>query len=128
MAVIFFFSAQPDSGQQSGALLQYLAGWFGMEASGPSAEWAHHLLRKAAHFTEYAILGTLCAWALPRGSQRWLMAWACATGYAATDEIHQAFVPGRGPAVTDVLIDSLGAAAASFVAARVWVAETRPLP
>ena len=30
---------------------------------------------------------------------------------AATDEFHQLFVPGRGARVTDVLIDSLGAAA-----------------
>lgn len=28
--------------------------------------------------------------------------------YAATDEIHQAFVPGRGPLVTDVILDSIG--------------------
>jgi hypothetical protein len=54
------------------------------------------------------------------GGQRWLVAWACATGYAATDELHQAFVPGRGPAVLDVLIDALGAAAACAIAARVW--------
>ena len=28
--------------------------------------------------------------------------------YATSDEIHQAFVPGRGPQVTDVMIDSMG--------------------
>lgn len=28
--------------------------------------------------------------------------------YATSDEIHQAFVPGRGPMFTDVLIDSMG--------------------
>ena len=28
--------------------------------------------------------------------------------WAALDELHQAFVPGRGAHVTDVLIDSLG--------------------
>ena len=29
--------------------------------------------------------------------------------YAALDELHQKFVAGRGPALTDVFIDSLGA-------------------
>jgi VanZ family protein len=120
MAVIFFFSAQPNSGDQSSALLLYLGGWLGLDASWPYAETVHHLCRKAAHFTEYALLGALCGWALPNGGQRWLVAWACATGYAATDELHQAFVPGRGPAVLDVLIDALGAAAACAIAARVW--------
>ena len=28
--------------------------------------------------------------------------------YAITDEFHQSFVPGRGPSVTDVCIDTAG--------------------
>ena len=28
--------------------------------------------------------------------------------YATSDEIHQSFIPGRGPAVTDVILDSIG--------------------
>lgn len=28
--------------------------------------------------------------------------------YATSDEIHQAFTPGRGPLFTDVLIDTMG--------------------
>lgn len=28
--------------------------------------------------------------------------------YAVTDEVHQAFIPGRGPRVSDVLIDTAG--------------------
>ncbi len=29
--------------------------------------------------------------------------------YAISDEVHQMFVPGRGPGIKDVLIDSVGA-------------------
>jgi VanZ family protein len=29
--------------------------------------------------------------------------------YAISDEIHQSFVPGRGPSIIDVFIDSTGA-------------------
>ena len=36
-------------------------------------------------------------------------AWAIATLYAATDELHQIFVPGRTGKVTDILLDSAGA-------------------
>jgi VanZ family protein len=38
-----------------------------------------------------------------------VIAVALATGYGATDEFHQSFVPGRGPAFSDVLIDLVGA-------------------
>ncbi len=38
------------------------------------------------------------------------IACAVAAAYAVTDEIHQAFVPGRQAQVGDVLIDTAGAA------------------
>lgn len=40
----------------------------------------------------------------------WLGPWLIAVCYAATDETHQLFVPGRSGQVRDVLIDSVGAA------------------
>jgi VanZ family protein len=47
--------------------------------------------------------------------------WALVTvlivaGYAALDEYHQSFVPGRTAAVRDVLIDTTGGIAAQIVA------------
>ena len=45
---------------------------------------------------------------LARGKE-WL-AWGLAICYAITDEIHQAFVPGRHPSAVDILLfDNLGA-------------------
>jgi VanZ family protein len=38
-------------------------------------------------------------------------------GYAALDEFHQSFVPGRTAAVTDVLLDTSGGAAAQLLIA-----------
>lgn len=38
----------------------------------------------------------------------WSGAWLLATAYAASDEFHQIFVPGRTPKVTDVMLDSAG--------------------
>ena len=37
-----------------------------------------------------------------------LPAAAIGIAYAATDEVHQAFVPGRHGAVLDVLVDAVG--------------------
>lgn len=71
------------------------------------------LVRKAGHVVGYALLGLAYLHALvPRGVVRLraaVFAVGLATAYGATDEIHQSFVPGRGPAVTDVLIDTVGA-------------------
>jgi VanZ family protein len=44
-----------------------------------------------------------------------LQAWVAATLYAVTDELHQAFVPGRTPSVGDGVADAAGAALGAFV-------------
>jgi VanZ family protein len=123
MGLIFLFSADSDSGQTSGGLLEALlqaVDWILSPILGPilgpidpeaRAVW-HLLLRKAAHFTEYAILALLWTGVLPPGPRRLLLAFCLTTGYAVTDEIHQAFVPQRGPSPIDVLIDAAGAATA----------------
>ena len=48
-----------------------------------------------------------------------LIAWGISTAYAATDEFHQIFVPGRAGMLTDVMIDSSGALAGILLAALV---------
>jgi VanZ family protein len=63
------------------------------------------VLRKAAHVTEYAILGAL----LVRALDRPVAAAALAIAYAATDELHQHFVAGRAGTVVDVAVDAVGA-------------------
>ena len=62
------------------------------------------LLRKGAHVTEYAILGLLPARALGREAPALLFG----VLYAASDEVHQAFVRGRHASPVDVAIDTLG--------------------
>ena len=73
------------------------------------------LVRKTAHFTEYAILGALFYLNLiqfPKLNSRikkLLLPILFSFLYAITDEIHQIFVPGRSAQFRDVLIDTLGA-------------------
>lgn len=73
------------------------------------------VLRKLAHAAEYALLGVL----LVRATARQVVAVAAAVAYAVTDEIHQAFVPGRQGAVRDVIIDAAGVLVGVYVARRV---------
>jgi VanZ family protein len=79
------------------------------------------LLRKAAHMTEYAILGAL----LVRALGRELPAFLAGVAYAVTDEIHQHFVEGRHAAAIDVALDSVGVALGIYLL-RLW--QTRPVP
>ena len=62
------------------------------------------VLRKIAHFGEYAILGAL----LFRAVEREAVAVAAGVAYAITDEIHQSFVAGRHASALDVLLDAAG--------------------
>lgn len=83
-AVIFAFSSVPSLGTGLGT-------------------W-DLVLRKAAHVTEYAILGAL----LLRALGRTVPAFALGVAYAVSDEVHQSFVAGRRGALVDVLIDAVG--------------------
>jgi VanZ family protein len=74
------------------------------------------VFRKIAHFCEYAILGAL----LLRALGREVPTIAVGVAYAATDELHQHFVPGRHAAVRDVAIDAAG------VLAGVLLLQSRP--
>lgn len=96
MAVIFYFSAQPDLDSGLGLV----------DAIG----------RKLIHFAEYALLAFLWWRAFrPRLDDRpaALVAFAVTCLYAAGDEFHQSFVTGRNGSPLDWAIDSAGAALAS---------------
>lgn len=122
MGVIFFASSQTNSGEESGAITQFLIHLVGAAPSAEQTAEFHHLLRKCGHLTEYGIFAALMAWAQPGLTiERAGLTWGAAALYAATDEWHQTFVPNRGPAFTDVLIDSAGALAGLVI----WLVLSR---
>lgn len=91
-------------------LFELLLPW----ATPDQTAWVHAGVRKLAHVTEYAILAVLVVRALsrPERSVVWIGSRAlllCAA-WAALDEFHQSFVESRTGAVSDVLLDTLGAA------------------
>ena len=68
----------------------------------------HHIVRKIAHITLYTIGGILlflfCNTYKIGLKNKVIYAIIIGGIYAATDEIHQSFVPGRGPQISDVLL------------------------
>jgi VanZ family protein len=128
MGVIFAFSAQPAvqsseiSGAVSGGLVQKVCQIFHIELTAEQITWAtqwiEYPVRKAAHMTEYAMMGLLSfaffkSWQQEKTGGRkrlYLSAFALTAVYAASDEIHQLFVPGRAGRFSDVCIDMAGAA------------------
>ena len=75
------------------------------------------IVRKGAHFCEYAGLGMLLALALyiQTGRHKIPAAVLCASLYAATDEVHQLFVEGRACRWQDWAIDTAGALVGALV-------------
>jgi VanZ family protein len=110
MALIFFLSAQPSDPVDRA--------------------WWEVLLRKLAHFTEYAVLTALW-WRALRGfgvRAPIRTAMAISLCYAATDEYHQTFVDGRHGTPVDVLIDLAGMTTAALLIRRLGPpADSRPL-
>ena len=82
-------------------------------------------LRKLAHVAEYLVLTLLLVRALRRAGAVAAVpvAMAVALAYAATDEWHQSFVPGRTATARDVAIDGIGIAVAALAATRTRLRE-----
>lgn len=113
-------STDAGSAEHTSRFLEPVVHWISPTASPEQFDLVHLIVRKAAHLSEYAVLGLLTFRAIrrsqPSTARRW-SAWTVggvaliiAATYAATDEYHQSWVPGRTPALGDVLIDSCGAA------------------
>lgn len=95
----------------------YMAGifWCSHQASVPMPESIPHL-DKALHFLAYLGLAMALAHALAGGRrQRFLWAFVLAALYGISDEVHQAFVPGRDASALDWLADAAGAWTGAFV-------------
>jgi len=116
MAVISLFSTEPFSASNTNRYIDPVLRFFFPNFRQADFVFAHGVIRKTAHLTEFFILGSLLYWACRRGRwPRWRTAWmlqalAVAVLYSLVDEFHQAFVPNRTPSLADSGVDSLGAA------------------
>lgn len=135
MTVIFMFSAQTGEASdiQSSFLTDLICKLIPFELSDSGINTLTFIIRKTAHFTEYAILGalyfeTVHSFRAYRKNERniyrddrrapWktvLFTTALCMLYAMSDEFHQSFTAGRSPAVRDVIIDTCGGFAGSML-------------
>ena len=112
LAFIWGNSAMPgkESGALSGWLVAFLDKLFPFLSL--NSENGIHLIRKLAHFSEFAALGFLLSWLFGMISKRQLWAWTlpalCGIAAACIDETIQIFSPGRYCSIVDVCIDSSG--------------------
>lgn len=119
IGVLFFFSGQSgvESGELSGWLTQKLFGeWI---ARGADALMLEHLLRKAAHFGIFAVMGFLAGMTflhLLRRRTAVCIALMASAGLAVSNELHQRLSDARTCSVTDMAIDAGGAALGLLVA------------
>ena len=98
------------SGAMSGGVMQFVMELLRIPEE--YADFLHLLIRKAAHFTEFACLGALLCWRFRLAGERgWHLPVLCGMAAGLTDETIQIFTPDRGPSLTDVWIDTAGAAA-----------------
>jgi hypothetical protein len=87
------------------------------------------VIKKGGHVLGYGLLALAYWFGMRFDKRRWWLALLFAMIYAASDEFHQSFVPGRHPSWVDALVvDGSGAATAVGLAYWVRVKSAVPKP
>ena len=114
MILIFIASTNTLAAGNTSLLIRPLLLWLFPDISEEKLGIAHFIVRKSAHFIEYAVLGYLAARAFSTSSSETLrrryfpFALLLVAIYSLTDEFHQSFVPSRTGSIYDSLIDTAG--------------------
>src|SRR5215216_1778225 len=127
---VLFASSASFSASNTSRIIRPLLLWLFPDISEASLVYVHFLVRKAAHFTEYAVLALFAARAFRTSARTalrrrwWPAAFALVACVALVDEYHQSFLPSRTGTIYDSLLDIAGGAAALACAA-LWLARRR---
>lgn len=114
---MLFMSLASTSGFSAGntsEILRPILLWFFPDLSESRIVLVHFLTRKAAHFTEYAVLAFLARRSFISSSHSFLRRYWFELGlllivvYGLLDEYHQSFVPSRTASIYDSAIDVAG--------------------
>jgi len=114
---------------QTSRIIRPLLEFFFPAASAETITLYHGIIRKLAHFTEYAVLGLLACRGFTRSPQPILQRFWFATGIAvvvavaSTDEFNQSFNPLRTGSPWDILLDAFGGVTAIIA---FWLVRLRP--
>ncbi len=111
--LISVLSTSAFSADNTARFINPILQWLVPGITASSMSVCNFLVRKSAHFTEYAAL----FWLLVRGpmARRPYAALALCVIYAMLDEGHQMFVQGRTASLYDVALDSSGALFSNFL-------------
>src|ERR1051326_6226480 len=118
LCFIFFASRNSLSAANTSQIIGPLLHWLFPRISEAAVDQVHFIIRKTAHFTEYAVLALLAARAFrtsprpPRSRRWWLASFALVAVVALLDEYHQTFVPSRTASIYDSFLDMTGGATA----------------
>ncbi|MBU3179399.1 VanZ family protein [Clostridium estertheticum] len=117
MMVIFIFSSQVgEVSNENNKFVIYVFNLLGLNLNSVFGTLSDFIVRKASHFTEYFILYMLIYRAMNKSKKIDMKIFTASILivflYACSDEFHQSFVPGRGPAFRDVMVDTCGGLAA----------------
>ena len=114
LGLIFFFSTGALAASNTSRIIRPLMLWLYPSISEESLQWVHFTVRKAGHFSEYAVLAILAARAFAASSRDLLVrnwfavAVVLVLVYSLLDEFHQSFVASRTGSIYDSLIDLAG--------------------
>jgi VanZ family protein len=131
LAFISFASSDNFNAGNTSRIIGPLILWLFPNTSPETLDVVHFIMRKIAHFTEYAILGFLAARAFRTSShhaikQRWfLICVSLVVVYALLDEYHQSFVPSRTASIFDSMIDMTGGLTALLIVRKRTADTTR---
>lgn len=106
MVLIFIMSSfnGNNSSNQSNFIVNIISNIFNIN----NLDIINYIVRKAAHLTEYTILGILTNNMIKNINIKLYIGLIICIIYAISDEIHQFFIPGRTCQILDICIDSLG--------------------
>lgn len=125
---IFFASTGQFSASNTSRIIRPLMLWLFPAITEEELLTVHFVVRKCAHFAEYALLALLASRAfLTSGKEAlrrrwWAAAFALVAACALLDEYHQSFVAARTGTIYDSLIDMSGGATAIALVA-LWRAR-----
>ena len=111
--MIFFLSSPQGSMSETSRIIRPLLQFLFPAAPEETLQIYHSYVRKAAHFTEYAILAFLAVRSLAMtffeiSNLKYLLALATVVLIASIDEFNQSFEISRTGSVRDVLLDISG--------------------
>ncbi|MEK6264722.1 MAG: VanZ family protein [Clostridium sp.] len=120
MVLIFIFSSQPaEVSNENNKFVIYLFNLLSLDLNSIFGSLSDFIVRKAAHFIIYFVLYILLYRAInikrDADIKGFILPILIVFLYACSDEFHQAFVPGRGPAFRDVLVDTSGGLTAFLI-------------